>query len=990
MKRYVVEQLEAIYRSHARDQFVVLTPTRQIGRNLEAWLADSGTSHVNIRFEEVALLARRLVESDTSRALPDYASRDQRLLAAAAAIRQASSAPDFYFGTSTGPGFVRVVERTLSTLREGAVTPRRLSGSPRIASVGRLLEEYTRVLDELQLSDDADLFRLATDLIRRRKGDVDIDVLCILGEVGLSSASESMLSEINPRHRYRVGLAGYEHTPAGRTASLRLADWPLAVEGDNPWRIGIRLGGGPDHARDDRDPPPRLRVVTAPSPEREVEGILADIVASGRRWDECELAYTSADYLSTIESVAGALEIPCSFARGRSASGTAPGQALIAFYEWIRRDLVPGALEDLLRSRCIRFKRSAEADSKTDSSSAYVRPDQVADQVRMTVFGSGHEAYSRSLRGRGERDQLVESAGRALDELLALVRFRVEEPFGVLAEAGIRLLDQFVANRSERDRAASTSLKERLTILAGSTLVMPVRAASALMIELLSDHHFETSAAREGGLYVTPLESSGYAGREYTFIVGLDEHVFPGSTHEDPVLLDDDRTAISSGLPLRHGDAGARIWSLERALLAAGDAVTLVGRNLDLIYGKHIALTPAVVTLLERRNLLVESYGLVETAERSLSNGSAVLSQRDAMGYGELVDDYYPWLKSGRHAALSREGVALNEYSGFLGRATPELSIRGERVFSASALERLAACPYRYFLRDVLRIRKIDDPVLRPGQWLEPREFGSLLHELLRRFMTRLGEAGERAATDHHEGMMVDLLDEVVAEKLLEKPAPGAAALEHDRRRLERSALIFLRNEARMTAQPFAFELSFGSDDEEPLEIQLGEGMTLRLRGMIDRVDRARDGYEVWDYKSGSMAPFAYDDLATTSGHLQWMLYAYAFEDLRAVVEPGARVVRSGYLFVSDREQARRHSATVPERSQLAEDLRPLAEMTEAGAFLHYQRSRAGNDIKKGACRFCDYNEICWRERRTASDLDALDVFERESPVGRALGEWLK
>src|SRR5690606_22067615 len=113
----------------------------------------------------------------------------------------------------------------------------------------------------------------------------------------------------------------------------------------------------------------------------------------------------------------------------------------------------------------------------------------------------------------------------------------------------------------------------------------------------------------------------------------------------------------------------------------------------------------------------------------TLSEGALLLSQRNATEYGELVSDAYPWMAQGQHAARLRDGVAMNEYSGFLGRATPELSIRGDAVFSTSALERLASCPYRHFLRQVLRIRKPDEPALEPGQWLDPREFGVLFHD---------------------------------------------------------------------------------------------------------------------------------------------------------------------------------------------------------------------------------------------------------------------
>ena len=91
---------------------------------------------------------------------------------------------------------------------------------------------------------------------------------------------------------------------------------------------------------------------------------------------------------------------------------------------------------------------------------------------------------------------------------------------------------------------------------------------------------------------------------------------------------------------------------------------------------------------------------------------------------------------------------------------------------SASAVEALRACPYRFFARSVLRLAEADELEADPGK----RDFGSLLHEALHQFHeTRdvLASTAEQAAT------LVKLAGESAQRAGLDGPAmlPFAAGL---------------------------------------------------------------------------------------------------------------------------------------------------------------------------------------------------------------------
>src|SRR5690606_17767701 len=108
-------------------------------------------------------------------------------------------------------------------------------------------------------------------------------------------------------------------------------------------------------------------------------------------------------------------------------------------------------------------------------------------------------------------------------------------------------------------------------------------------------------------------------------------------------------------------------------------------------------------------------------------------------------------------------------------------------------------------------------------------------------------------------------------------------------------------------SHPVATELAFGPDREQPpVEIDLGDGRTVLLRGFIDRVDRTADGgVVVVDYKTGSASK--YTDLTEETpvadgSRLQLLVYALAARQ----AHPDATSVRAEYHFVGPRDTGKR------------------------------------------------------------------------------------
>src|ERR1035441_8219764 len=108
---------------------------------------------------------------------------------------------------------------------------------------------------------------------------------------------------------------------------------------------------------------------------------------------------------------------------------------------------------------------------------------------------------------------------------------------------------------------------------------------------------------------------------------------------------------------------------------------------------------------------------------------------------------------------------------------------------------------------------------------------------------------------------------------------------------------------------PIGFEVSFGrplDDNNEPLarpeavQIDLGEGITFRFAGRIDRIEKVGvASFEILDYKTGS---FWRDKWRGTFGGgrlLQHALYGLAAAELLKTFYKNAKVTAGVYYFTS-------------------------------------------------------------------------------------------
>ncbi|MDQ7086570.1 MAG: PD-(D/E)XK nuclease family protein [Acidobacteriota bacterium] len=284
-------------------------------------------------------------------------------------------------------------------------------------------------------------------------------------------------------------------------------------------------------------------------------------------------------------------------------------------------------------------------------------------------------------------------------------------------------------------------------------------------------------------------------------------------------------------------------------------------------------------------------------------------------------------------------GRRLNEYLGMIGAArwTP-----GQ--VTPTDLEEIATCPFRFFLRGVLKIRPpIDAAPLAP----DAREMGSLAHRVLEDFF----RPREDRRPDEPWPQRLTRWIRIRLQELKRGAVDASGPLWNaSARRLERELLGFLLGELAMLSGRDVRVA--GTEEEYVGELEVADAV-VRIVGRPDRVDRDTAGnVEIVDYKwsKGQHYPSSGKGLFAGGRCLQLPLYAWLLTHREEI----PRVQRVRYAFLRGAQKN-----IVIERQALVERKQEL--VTVVGKVLDFARRGELPPMPKGGenCRYCDYRRIC-------------------------------
>ncbi len=962
------------------EEKVFVAPSLAVGHTLVERLAREGHPWMNLRVETIRTLALGLVG-------PELAREGLRLLSRAQALALVEQAcgeflkPKSYFGQLRDrPGFHRALQRTFGEIRAAGLSSDRLPPAafddPRkLTELKGILARYDADLEKGGFIDSAAVLRRAVAAAKPSAG----GPIYLVPEDSDPTAVEREL---------------LEKVAAGRLETLGAE--PLAA-----WAANAS----------------RARLVRAIGEENEIRQVFRSILEEGIPFDQAEVLYTDpSTYPALAWELACEYEIPCTFSSGVAATFTHPGQAALAFLNWIGGGFEADVLRQALASRALTFDRAAASNDGAPGTRGAARAFREAqigwgasrhaaalerliaelsrpEELRRDAEeASENEKADRARRRRRRLAAAIQARGfatRAL-ELSAEASGAACDP-RALARGCRQFIAEFARVAGEMDATALAALEKLLQELEvlPPTRLDPAEAA-ARIADAVRALSIDADRPRPGRVHVAEYQAGAYSGRAHTYVLGLDEARHPGADLEDPVLLDAERRGINRALaplalPLHRDRPRESARALQACVARVRGELTVSYsswnlRSLDqqselfpspffLEFHRARARAPRadytdlLAALPEPAGFLPGVGAALDETEWWLSRLAAAGPSAAAGAAAPLVRTFFPHLADGHRAEEARNSEEFTIYDGWVRGGTPELDPRGSgEPQSASRLETLAQCPYRYFLKHVLRIEPPKELERDATEWLDPMTAGSLLHAVFRLFFERLTAAGEKPEVARHAGWIAEIAAAQIAE--WREKVPPASELAFGQRRddilLACRQFLALEEEHCREMIPRYFEVFFGLSrgdgggaiaSREPVPIPTAAGESFALRGSIDRVDEAPDGsFHIWDYKTGGTWRHKEKKGIHGGRQIQHALYAMALEALLKRADIAAPVSRSGYFFPGRKGEGQRMPMTLdPEHTR--EVLTRLLDLLRAGAFPHAP--------DREDCRFCDYESVC-------------------------------
>jgi ATP-dependent helicase/DNAse subunit B len=185
--------------------------------------------------------------------------------------------------------------------------------------------------------------------------------------------------------------------------------------------------------------------------------------------------------------------------------------------------------------------------------------------------------------------------------------------------------------------------------------------------------------------------------------------------------------------------------------------------------------------------------------------------------------------------------------------------------FSVSQIEKYLGCPFSFFVRHVLGIEELREPV----EELEPLLRGTLFHEALRLLQESHPRMSAAALVAEHGDALPGLLEDALraafeANAWRTGPVPDAL-LAAERRRMAKQLLRFMKRAAELLGdeyKPAHAEAAFGrarGSRGTTLHVPESyvfahEGVRAQFSGKVDRIDLADGGRaRIIDYKTGAV-----------------------------------------------------------------------------------------------------------------------------------------
>lgn len=443
---------------------------------------------------------------------------------------------------------------------------------------------------------------------------------------------------------------------------------------------------------------------------------------------------------------------------------------------------------------------------------------------------------------------------------------------------------------------------------------------------------------------------------DHVFCLGMTESKFPRKFREGPLLLDaelEQLNQVANG-NLQTAEFKNRMETerLERLIGIANVSWTVSYPKIDLMKGSSEFASPYLDL---QKSLLPEDLPLPRLPEKpeSCLSEHEWLLQHLEYNREDFVEYWKKQGSSVKNHLLYEEGLWDKDSPELIGdifAVKPKLT---RDTFSPSQLDKLIACPFKWLVEKIYRIKPLDAP--ETAHSMSALTQGNIIHAILEEYLNKLIKD---KTVDNPEEWLYCLLDEKLKEQYNTLGPNAKFYLARDLRSMQKSLDSFLEYQKNLGTdrQPVCSELSFGNSYREcsiypdPVVLNL-DGIELKLSGSIDRVDRRDDTAWIIDYKNSTNKKYKTKELTNLSA-LQPLLYCVALGNLAE--GKGIKKFSAGFLPLKLGNEEYTAEYNDEAKEYLKEVISYIHSLFEVGWF----PINTGDD-ESTPCRYCDYSNVC-------------------------------
>ncbi|MGO8703998.1 MAG: PD-(D/E)XK nuclease family protein [Candidatus Brocadiia bacterium] len=1028
----------------------VLVPNAMLRLHLSRAVAESGLAHANIHFLTLRHLADRLagarLATEGRSALRDEAV--ELGAAAGRAARELESRLEYFRPVAHQEGFHSALLETLRDLKNAGVRPdgmqravQRMSARQdgvlrgKLAEVALLWERIERIKDENKLYDEADLLEAAAREAERSSWLKELAQFIVYGFYDLTGAQQRLLAACFPRAPATVYFP-FADEPAYRYA-LPALDW-FRGQGFEPRKAPVRSAPATRPAGKPAAVPDDVFIISAPGEAREVAEVAREVLhrppsaglPAGRVAGAPRIGIllrSPGPYVELLHEAFASAQVRAHFAKDAAPplSRTPAGRAL--------ENLAGLAGGPLRRAEVMDFLAGAPLQP---AGSLFDAP-PVAEWNAITI-AAGIVEGRRQWESRLGNAVRGASSGETAAFAAAMPAFRafLKRLFDGLEKIAAQpkwsgrmtALTELYRALIVADDAAEEALAALDTLSGFDALGEPPAPERfrARVRDLLADARPAIGAFERNEPAVVRLMAARGVPFDLVIVPGLVEKSFPQPARQDPILLDAERQQLAAQLARAGSPADiplkARRRDEEELLFAL--AVQSARRRLVLTYPRLDAATARervpshfLLRMLETLSGQAPDYRDLDQFIRlhgrfvhttrfdpEARDGAVTELEYDLAAFGKVEHDRAPgallyflnderrFFARAMEAESARWGNAdFSRYDGVvqspgLARALGKRLYDESRPVSPTRLEDYAQCPFSYLLKHVFGLEAADEP--ERAATLSPQDRGSLVHEVLRQFLSEAARAGTLPLTEAHWPR----LQAVALERFGEFERRGVTGypmlwrIEQARLLEDLREFLDLEIAGRSSFSPAHFEVRFGMparDEQEsrastrkPALLEVAPGAPIRFCGKIDRVDvdPAARRCRVLDYKTGANYLRLQNDSFHGGRALQLPIYLIAAR----LVFPDLEAEYAEYYYASRRGDWRKVRFTTegwPEKAKtLQRIVRTILDGIRAGRFfpapVEADCDRCEFRLACGHGRFLDFKWAA--DTQTTADFNAM------------------